>query len=202
MNTREDLLTYIVELTPEQIEKVFNQLPRLKELLKNKEKTRKDQVYMIRHNVTGRMYIGRSKELEKRIYSHFNRLRSGKHPVEDMQEDFDLFGDDFTISILGEITNEHIWLEKEMQEKYQSTVRGIGYNYNDPRITAAIRNRAKPRKPKAMLRELVASLTDDQALCAYTFLSKLFGIEKTERRETGTLHFDYEGGSSKWLDIS
>ena len=135
------------------------------------------QVYMIRHNVTGRMYIGKSQNVPKRIYNHFILLQSGKHTVEDMQKDFNDYGNDFTISFLGEANSSNLNLEIEMMEKYHSTVRGIGYNYKDPHITAAIRNATKKRNPKAMICKLVRTLDDEQAEYAYTLLSKIFGHE-------------------------
>lgn len=132
------------------------------------------QVYMIRHNVTGRMYIGRSNQSQTRIKHHFQLLRSGKHPVEDMQKDFDDYGDDYTVSMLGDVENHCLRLEIEMMEKYQSTVRGIGYNYKDPTVTARTRS-TKKRSAKTKIRKLIESLDENQALYVYTFLSKMFG---------------------------
>lgn len=132
------------------------------------------QVYMIRHNKTGRMYIGRSKKLQNRIDHHFCLLRSGKHPIEDMQKDFNEFGDDFTVSVLGEVDNHCLNLEIEMMEKYNSTIRGIGYNYKDPHITSGMRA-AKRCSTKGKIRKIVESLDENEALYVYTLLSKLFG---------------------------
>jgi group I intron endonuclease len=136
-----------------------------------------EQIYMIRHNITGRMYIGRSSHLKNRIYSHFNRLRAGKHWVEDMQKDFDEYGDDFTVSVLTDSTVEGYShnTEKEMMDKFQSTLRGVGYNYNDPTVTAKIRNARKKRSTKTKLRILIETLDDEQVLYTYSFLSKIFG---------------------------
>ena len=135
------------------------------------------EVYMIRHNVTGRMYIGRSQDVQKRIYQHLQRLRSGKHSVEDMQKDFDEYGNDFTVSILGEVDNNHLNLEIEMMDKYNSTTRGVGYNYKDPHITVAIRNSKKKRSTRAKLIGLIDSMTEEEKIYAYTLLSKLFKNE-------------------------
>lgn len=135
------------------------------------------QVYMLRHNVTGRMYIGRSMNIPKRIQHHFTMLHAGKHPVEDMQDDFDRYGDSYTVSVLGEVNNANLRLEIEMMDKYQSTVRGVGYNYKDPHVTSAVRNRNRKRSSKQVLRNLIETLDDSQAIYAYTFLSKMFGKE-------------------------
>lgn len=51
-------------------------------------------IYAIRHNVTGRVYVGSSAAPIKRIRSHLNALRRGKHNNSAMQSDFDLYGDD------------------------------------------------------------------------------------------------------------
>lgn len=132
-----------------------------------------EQVYMIRHNVTGRMYIGRSKQMKSRVAAHFYMLRAGRHPVEDMQKDFNEYGNDFTVSVLGEVNNGCLRLETEMMDKYQSTIRGIGYNYNDPHVTKRISKKKCSTKTK--IRKLVDTLDDDEALYAYTLLSKIFG---------------------------
>ena len=88
---------------------------------------------MIKHNVTGRMYIGSAFDPDVRTATHFCKLRAGKHPVEDMQDDFNKFGNHFTVSIIGEINNadENV-KEFEAMDEFQSCVRGIGYNYKDP----------------------------------------------------------------------
>ena len=90
------------------------------------------KVYVIRHNVTNRVYVGSSYNLNVRIKNHLQRLRSHSHNVEDMQTDFDRYGEDYSIEIVDEIL--HItdsYKEYEWMEKYQSRIRGIGYNYLD-----------------------------------------------------------------------
>lgn len=133
-----------------------------------------DKVYMIRHNITGRMYIGKSQDVTKRTHQHLQKLRYGKHPVEDMQSDFDRYGDNFSIFIIGEMDNSHPYLETETMDKYQSTVRGVGYNYKDPHVTNAIRNAKKKRSPKAQIRNLVDTLETSQIEAAYKALTNIF----------------------------
>lgn len=99
------------------------------------------QIYAIQHNVTKRIYIGSSANVDKRYLNHIYRLRGGKHNVEDMQRDFYEYGEDFSVYILDEIT-EYKELNKEYQymQKYNSLERGIGYNYLDN-----IRNRKRAK---------------------------------------------------------
>lgn len=90
------------------------------------------KIYAIQHNKTKRMYIGSSCKVVERISHHMSLLRSGKHPVEDMQKDFDEHGDDFSASVLEVITEyDDRNKEYEWMRKYRSRERGIGYNYKD-----------------------------------------------------------------------
>ena len=90
------------------------------------------QIYMIRHNKTGRIYIGSSRNVHSRCKHHLQLLRTGKHTVEDMQEDFDKYGEDYTVSVLETIT-EYADRNKEYEwmKKYSSHIREKGYNYKD-----------------------------------------------------------------------
>lgn len=90
------------------------------------------KVYAIRHNVTNRVYIGSSCHIDKRFAEHISALRGHRHPVEDMQADFDRYGDDFSLTVLDYIgTEADKNKEYEWMKKNQSYIRGIGYNYND-----------------------------------------------------------------------
>ena len=89
-------------------------------------------IYMITHNVTKRMYIGSTGRLDKRMSIHFSKLRVGKCPIEDMQKDFDVYGNNYTVKILDEIkSSESFRKEYDYMDLYRSRVRGIGYNYKD-----------------------------------------------------------------------
>jgi hypothetical protein len=61
-------------------------------------------------------------------------LKKGKHSVEDMQADYDKYGENYTISILDEITGEsyrEMCREFELMYEHESYIRGKGYNYKD-----------------------------------------------------------------------
>lgn len=90
------------------------------------------QVYAIKHNATNRVYIGSSDDVERRFKSHLNKLRAHKHHIEDMQADFDLYGENYTFTVLEDIVKfDDKSKEYEWMKKYQSHIRGIGYNYKD-----------------------------------------------------------------------
>ncbi len=104
-------------------------------------------IYAIQHNVTKRIYIGSSADVNSRYMSHMYKLRSGKHHIEDMQDDFIKYGEDYSLFILGEIINyEDRFKECEWMEKYKSFVRGIGYNYKDHVSMQHISKNALPIK--------------------------------------------------------
>lgn len=46
-------------------------------------------VYAIQHNMTKRIYVGSSANVENRYWNHMNNLRNHKHNIEDMQSDYD-----------------------------------------------------------------------------------------------------------------
>lgn len=89
-------------------------------------------IYALQHNKTKRMYIGSSANIERRYLQHISALRVGHHPVEDLQKDFDRYGEDFSLFALERITK---WAERnreyEWMVKYKTYIRGIGYNYKD-----------------------------------------------------------------------
>lgn len=130
MTDREKLIDFVLKLTNEEAEKI---LSHLSEMSKPKPRSTYHRfIYSIKNNVTGREYIGRTADLKKRIQHHMACLRSGNHCVEDMQADFDKYGDNFTISILEEITDfKQNKREYELIESHKSYIRDNGYNYND-----------------------------------------------------------------------
>ncbi len=89
-------------------------------------------VYAVRHNPTGRVYVGSSKDPEERMRIHMWVLRQGRHIVEDMQKDFNDHGEDYSFFILDTILDlEEKDREYEWMEQFGSHIRGKGYNYKD-----------------------------------------------------------------------
>ena len=90
-------------------------------------------IYELRHNPTGKAYVGISHTPKRRWKSHLSALRRGAHPVEDMQADYNAYGENFTFRILEEVkspgkrSREFAW-----QLKLRTLERQRGYNYKDP----------------------------------------------------------------------
>ncbi|MBQ8836421.1 MAG: GIY-YIG nuclease family protein [Clostridia bacterium] len=98
------------------------------------------KVYCIRHNVTNRVYIGSSCHVDARLSAHMSALRNHGHLVEDMQKDFDRYGEDFMFAVLDEIGSpEEKEKEYQWMDKYRSYIRGVGYNYKDTHVQAKIK---------------------------------------------------------------
>ena len=117
-------------------------------------------VYKIQHNVTNRIYIGSSAEVDKRINYHLTLLRSHSHPIEEMQKDFDEYGECFSISKIDEIRGEdEKHKEYEWMEEYKSYLREKGYNYKD-NVFHAVINR---REARAIKIKRIANLEEEIA---------------------------------------
>lgn len=89
-------------------------------------------VYAMRHNPTGKIYVGSSGDVKKRIKQHLCLLSLGKHKIENLQSDYDTYGGDFTIFKLATISRfEDRYLEYIWMEALHSRDVGSGYNYKD-----------------------------------------------------------------------
>ena len=105
------------------------------------------QIYALRHEPTKRIYIGSSARPGARYRCHLSLLRNGKHPVGDMQADYDAHGEDYSLYILEEVSaKEHRAKEFAWMEKYQSYIRGNGYNYRDRTAKSRHKNPGIPYK--------------------------------------------------------
>ena len=61
------------------------------------------------------------------------KLRTGQHQVEDMQKDFDKYGENFTFTIIDNIQDaSQASKEYQWMKQFKSFIRGVGYNYKDP----------------------------------------------------------------------
>lgn len=109
------------------------------DLIKNGDTFRHPGIYKIVNTKTGKIYIGSSVNMRKRLYEHFRLLRHGKHHCSYLQSSFNKHGEGcFDIEII-EIVNvdgmeiserdtvllarEQFWLDKT--RCYESN---IGYN--------------------------------------------------------------------------
>lgn len=88
-------------------------------------------VYAIEHQQTGKIYIGSSCNFKERIKSHLRLLKNGKHPIENLQNDFNSnselkFYELDQIHAFEERAKEHKWMDH-----YKTRDKEFGYNYKD-----------------------------------------------------------------------
>lgn len=90
-------------------------------------------VYALKHNPTGKIYVGCSKNVERRINEHIKQLRSGVHNVKKMQDDFNEYGNDYSYYILFEAyaSYDAFMMEKHFMSLLDSRDPNKGYNYGD-----------------------------------------------------------------------
>lgn len=93
-------------------------------------------IYLLKNNMTNRIYVGRTSRPELRFRQHISALKSNRHTNELMQQDFNMYGvDSFSMEIVEQSESfvrtgrEGKWMLKlkTYDERY-------GYNYKDPFI--------------------------------------------------------------------
>ena len=73
--------------------------------------------------------------MESRYWRHIYSLRNHQHSIEDMQRDYDDFGEDYSLYLLDEIkVFSERRKEYEWMTKLKSYIRGRGYNYKDKAV--------------------------------------------------------------------
>lgn len=87
----------------------------------------KYDVYKIECDANGKIYFGRSQELEKRWRAHRNMLRSNTHRNLHLQEDWNIYGEhSFEFEVLETFSDLELSVARE-QELIESNL-GVGYN--------------------------------------------------------------------------
>ena len=151
-------------------------------------------IYAIQHNVTKKIYIGSTKDVKKRYFSHIYNLRAGQHAIEDMQDDFIEYGEDYSVYELETITDfadrgkEYDWMRK-----YSTHIRGIGYNYKDkaakpkPKELQFSIKKGLPevcrvpetyKEYRAKIDEMLSELEEPQLYYIYKYISGYFGFDE------------------------
>lgn len=88
------------------------------------------QIYAIQHNITKRIYIGKSGSAENRIKKHMRDLLSGWHSNSELQKEFDEYGMEFSFYLIEDNVDANISREREMywMSVFRSTDKKTGYN--------------------------------------------------------------------------
>ena len=102
----------------------------------------KDFIYSLTNRVTGSIYIGQTKEPEKRLYQHLYHLKRGTshHPL--LQADFDRHGDVYDFEIVDDATHadsETTWINKYDHRKSLNVQKRVGVAENTYKRLKTIR---------------------------------------------------------------
>lgn len=96
-------------------------------------------IYKIECTANGKKYIGRTQHLNNRFQWHLSALRSNRHYIADMQNDFNQYGfKSFRFSIIektngNEVNNRDGSRERYWMQRLRTYDANYGYNSNDPR---------------------------------------------------------------------
>jgi group I intron endonuclease len=88
-------------------------------------------IYLIRNIANKKVYVGSSKDIQRRFVTHKSRLNTGKHKSRHLQSAWKKYGSDsFEFSILEEVADESVLIFREQHylEVYKSYDREYGYN--------------------------------------------------------------------------
>jgi hypothetical protein len=103
-------------------------------------------IYVMEHIPTGKKYIGRtSKSAKQRAEQHLSALRGQRHHVRDMQDDYDKYGGNYSVTVLAveKKRRSHYGCtpstERTFMRDFKTYIRGVGYNCKD-RIAIALRS--------------------------------------------------------------
>ena len=89
-------------------------------------------VYAIKNNVNNKMYIGSSKNIKRRYYTHVLRLQKNKHVSNSFNNDWNTLGEDNFELLILEIVNDLSQLKEREQyylDKFKTYDNNIGYNH-------------------------------------------------------------------------
>jgi len=74
-------------------------------------------VYAIKHQPTGKVYVGSTSLPKTRITNHLNKLSAGTHNLDAMQADYNNYGGNYSLFILDVIATledcnkEYLWMD-------------------------------------------------------------------------------------------
>ena len=126
-------------------------------------------IYVLTQINTGKKYVGKTMNVERRIADHMNALMRGDHRNKAMQADFDKYHGDYNVSIVDTSGRRNACrTEKKWMIKLHTYDERYGYNNNDVMTIATrqangmpvkIGNRWKrgPRPPKVQKKYIPAN---------------------------------------------
>lgn len=137
-------------------------------------------IYIIKNTKNGKVYVGSSKNIEKRWKEHERSLKSGKHHSKKLQRAYDRAVDKsiFVYEAIEEVTDNNVLFDREQYyidtfDSYRS-----GYNCseksNDPsRTTATGKKKEKKEKAEALCAKFEKLYSKSYVEISSKFLSRI-----------------------------
>lgn len=86
-------------------------------------------LYKIQNSITGKFYVGSSKNIVKRLRDHKWMLKNGKHYNKHLQGSWNIHGEDnFIFSVIKEVVGSSSFLLEEEEQFIKSVDKEILYN--------------------------------------------------------------------------
>lgn len=88
----------------------------------------KQGIYCIRNAINGRVYVGSSVNIERRLKHHFYLLKAGRHHSPALQHSYVLHPEQFASEILEEVVDAHDLIARE--QFWIDSLKSYGAGYN------------------------------------------------------------------------
>lgn len=109
-------------------------------------------IYKITNSYNGKIYVGQSQDIEKRIEQHLTALQKKKHENKNMQKDYNNYALSFSFEVIEEcplsLLNE---AEKRWIAHFKSDDSRYGYNQNKG---GGYKHRKNKGRPTCLLDEI------------------------------------------------
>lgn len=118
----------------------------------------KSGIYKIENVVNNKIYIGRSKNIDRRIKQHKTELRQQKHGNRYLQNSWNKHGEGSFLFTVVEYCDIHSLEEREIYwiSEYKATDRNIGFNIKEENIEGKYSNEFKQHLSKLQKENLLA----------------------------------------------
>ena len=105
----------------------------------------KRTIYALRHEATGKLYIGITANVHQRYLKHVNRLKNGTHNAKALQADYDTYEDKRLTMIVLEEVYDFADRDKEYEwmAAFDTFSPDRGYNYADPKLPTSPSHRGR-----------------------------------------------------------
>jgi len=162
----------------------------------NKQSKIHSGIYVIFNNITKKFYIGSSYNIKNRLYCHFFKLKSNKHPNVHLQRSYNKHDKSvWSIGII-EFCNENILIEKEQYylNLYKSFKDTIGYNISPTASSIRGLKMSQETKDKMSKAQKGKKKNNFRNKEVYKFVHKNGTIEELSAYEL-TIKYNLRGGN-------